>query len=497
MTDADFLAWAASSDCRPMALVHVTVRISGVETTLYLSTRNFVTGAADTPSNTAYDAIVVGGARFSARMDDDGDTGTLSIGDIELENVAGVRDAWLGSDYVWKNRQVVIYIGDPRWPISDFKLVHDGVVDDIDSREENKLNLRLMDKTQLLNVPLSEDVLGGSTVNKDKLIPNCFGECFNVEPLCINPATQQYQFHSGASEDIIEANSGGAVPVTITKSVATGKFTLSAAPANTLICASVQGDKPSAFSRNIAVIFKRICKDFGPTATRLVDADLDLTQLSAFEAAFTQSVGLYAPERINKLEACRQLAASVGAQVIPTMAGKFRLVQYTASPAGTPIEVTASDMEEGSLHIADRLPVRATCTLGWGKNWRVVDAPSGGVPTSSSALYMKEWRTVTRSDSTVASVHKLDAAEVMEETLLIVESEAVTECERRRDDRKVQRQIYEATYLPHLLLTELGSAMTITHARFNLVAGKTGQVVNVERDWLRKGGPRIVIGVRA
>ena len=54
MTDAAFLAWLQSADCIRCALVEVVARIGGVETTLYLSNRNYVTASGDTPASTEF-----------------------------------------------------------------------------------------------------------------------------------------------------------------------------------------------------------------------------------------------------------------------------------------------------------------------------------------------------------------------------------------------------------------------------------------------------------
>ena len=101
---------------------------------------------------------------------------------------------------------------------------------------------------------------------------------------------------------------------------------------------------------------------------------------------------------------------------------------------------------------------------------------------------------MTSTDATVASTYKLDAQPVQVDTLLIDTTEASAEAQRRRDLWKTQRSVYTATYLPELLLVELGDTWTITHPRLGLSAGKTGLVVNIERDWL-KG--RVTVGVLA
>jgi hypothetical protein len=488
MTDAQFIAWLKKASSIRTALVEVVARIGGVETTLYLSNRPYVTGAADAPANTRYDPCIVGGVSFTETLNLDGDP-SISYGDIEIGNQGGVRDGWL--DYVWANRQIKVYMGDPRWIRSDFRKVFDGIVGDIDSRTAEVLNLRLLDKLQRLNNPVTEATLGGATNNKDRLIPFSLGECSNVQPLLIDPATLKYQVHGGAIEDVIEARDNGA-PVSITKQIAAGTFTLNQLPAGT-ITASVQGDKPAAYHNDISNLVQRLATGYGPATTRFSGADLDAANLAAFAAANTQPVGLYGSDRVNVLAACQQLAASVGAYAVVTTLGLLRLVQVALPPPGVATVVTEVDLDYHTLHVAERRPVVSTCKLAWCKNWMVQESGlAGGLPPTSAVLFNQEWLTTTSSDAGVAAIYKLDAEPQQQETLLLVEADAVAEAARRRDLWKTPRTIYEAQYRAHLLLTELGDAITIKHARFGLAAGKTGMVVNIVRNWL---AGRVTLGV--
>lgn len=492
LTDAQFKAWLASADSIRTALVEVTARIAGVETLLRLSNRNYITAAGDSPASTAYTACVAGGVSFSEELSLDGSP-SISYGDIEIHNASGERDAWL--DYVWANRAAQIYIGDPRWPRADFRKVFDGIVGDIAMRSGKVLNLKLLDKLQRLNVPLSEATLGGATGNKDRLLPITFGECHNVEPLLTNPATLVYQYHAGAAEGLIEVRDNGARITSYTSSLAAGTFTLTASPVGQ-ITASVQGAKPAGtYANTISALVQYICQNYGPTTTRFTGADLDAAQLATFAAANTQPVGLYCGERVNVLAVCQQLAASVGAQVVCTTTGLLRLIPLTLPASGTPVAVTAADMEAGSLTVSSRPPVKATAKIGYCKNWTVqTSGLAGGLPASSAASFGTEYLTVTSSDATTAATYKLDAQPVQQDTLLLTEATATTEAQRRRDLWKTPRAIYTARYLAPLLLTELGDAITLTHPRFGLAAGKTGIVTSISRDWLRG---RIEIGVLA
>lgn len=490
MTDAAFLAWLQGPDCIRCALVEAVARIVTTETTLYLSSQNYTTGSADTPASTAYTACISGGVNFSETLNLDGQA-SISYGDLEIDNTDGSRDGWL--DYVWANRAINVYIGDPRWPRSDFRLVFSGVIGDIDTRSRTTLNLRLLDKLQRLNNPVNETVLGGATGNKDRLIPLTFGEAFNVTPLLTNPATLEYQVHNAAIEDIIEVRDNG-IPVVITKYIATGKFTLSQASVGT-ITASVQGDKPSAWSTNVSTLVQRLATAYGPAATRLSGGDLDSASLSAFAAANVQPVGLFVSDRANVLQVCQELASSVGAQVVMTTQGLLRLVKLALPAVGTPVAVTARDMEANSLHISDRPSVQSTAKLGFAKNYTVQSSGlAGGVAPSNAASFAQEWVEWKASDAAVAAVYKLDAEPPIETTLLLTASDAGAEATRRVTLWMTQRNVYEARYFAHLLLTELGDPITITHSRFGLSGGKTGQVVQVSRDWL---GGRVTLGVLA
>ena len=109
LSDAQFTAWLASASSIRTVLVEVVARIVSTETTLYLSNRNYITGSADTPASTAYQACIAGGVSTSEALNLDGSP-SMSWGDIEIANADGSRDGWL--DYVWANRAVNVYVGD-------------------------------------------------------------------------------------------------------------------------------------------------------------------------------------------------------------------------------------------------------------------------------------------------------------------------------------------------------------------------------------------------
>lgn len=477
MTDAEFKAWLVSTARVPVVLVEVAVRSGGVETTRYLSSRGYTTGSADTPASTAYKPVIVGGLKVSETLPLNGTAG-MAFGDIELDNTTGALDGWLSD--IWANRAVNVFVGDVRWVRSDFRLVFSGLVADAGSRSRNLINLKIRDKLQQLNTTVTETKLGGTSTNADRLLPLTFGEAVNVEPLLIDKALLKYQWHAGAAERLIEVRDYG-VPVTATADLTAGTFTLAASPAGTITC-SVQGAKPSGtYANRIGALIQHIATTYGTTP--FVSGDVDSTNFAAFDAANTQPVGLYLADRENVLAVCQRLAASVGAQVCMSAAGKLRLLKVSL-PGSPGTAVSANQMLEQSLEVASRPAVIASVKLAYCRNYTVQQNLQTGIPPEHKALFAEQWITATSKDATTATTYKITQEPEQEETDLLTNADATAEATRRLNLWKTQRTIYRYDSGPDLMLEELGGYQTITHGRFGL-SGVNAQIIGIERDWLQ------------
>lgn len=484
-------AWLKTPDHIRTILVEISgVIIGGVSSTLYLSNKSFTTTSTDTPANTTYDPCIVGGVSFSESISLDYTT-NIGFGDIEIANINGERDAWL--NYIFTNKTIKLYIGDPRWTKADFYLIFNGIVDDITSRDRNTLNLILLSKLERLNNPITETLLGGTGNNKDRLLPILFGECFNIEPLNTDsvPNVLEYMVHNGPIEDIIEVRDKG-VPVSITKNLAQGKFTLNNTPFGQ-ITASVQGYKPSTYSDNIATIIENIILNYGPSNSRLTSSDIDTANFTTFKSTYTDPVGYYCKDRTNILEICQNLAKSIGAALVCNSQGLVRLVRLSIPGSGTTMEVTAEDMEFNSLSMSEKPLVKGSVKLNYCKNWTVQNASSlaGVVNQNNITLFDREWLSTVSTNSTVVSDYALSTEPQEEYTYFLTSTPAATEATRRLNLWSTPRFIYTATYYAHMLPVELGDNLTITHRRFNF-STKTGIVVSIDRDWI---AGRVTIGV--
>lgn len=478
MTDEQFTAWLKSHSARVCVLVEVLASVGGIETIRYLSSTGYVSGATDAPAHTVYVPCIVGGVTVTEVLPLDG-TASLSYGDIEVANPSGLRDAWL--DDVWANRQISVLVGDLSWPRANFRTVFSGLVADLGARSAERLNIVLRDKSQQINTPITEAKLGGSTANKDRLLPLCFGEVHNIIPLLVDPANLEYQVHQGAIERIIEVRDNG-VPVAITASLSTGKFRLAATPVGQ-VTASVQGAKPGGtYANTVGALVQHIVTSHGTTP--LGTSDIETSQLAAFDAAHPQPVGVYLADRANTLAVCQQLAASVGAQVSIDPFGKLRLLQISLPAVGTPTAVAPTDMLDGTLSMASRPAIQPAVKLRYCQNYTVQSNLQSGIPPEHADLYAQAWLTVTATDTATAAAYRVSEAPAETDTALLATADAQAEADRRLAIWGTRRRVMAYRGTPATMLHSLGGAQTITAPRFGLDAGVTGQIIKRETDWL-------------
>ena len=487
MTETQFLEWLQHPSAARMVLIEAQVNVAGQEATRYLSSWPYVTGEDDVPASIEYMPWATSGLAFTEQVSLSGEAG-LSGGDIELDNADGALDGWLAD--VWRNRAIKVWTGDPSWPRADFRLVFDGILDSVVSTSRESLTMVLRDKLQRLNTQITEAKLGGTSPNKDAILPIPFGECHNVSPLLTNPATLEYGF-LGSVESIAEVRANGK-PVAVAVDNATGRFKPITNPQAQVITVSVQGDKGAGYAPRIAPLVQRIATGFGKETDRFTLGDLDLANLAAFDAAHPQLVGLYLADRGNQAQAIQQLAASVGAQAIMSRAGQLRLVQIALPGTGVPEDIGPDQMKEHSLHPVQCLPVVAAVKIGFDKNWTVQAGLTTSIPPEHADLYATEWLTETVVDEAVRTRYRLSDDPVQIDTCLKTRADAQAEAARRLALNSVPRTIYEFDGEPEMMLLELGQAVTLRDERFGLQEGMPGVVVLLSRFWLTG---RVTVGV--
>lgn len=478
----DFTAWLQDTRAVRCVLVEAVSSVNGSNVTRYLSTKDYT----DNVAGRIYNPIVAANSiQLIELMSVDGSP-SMSFGDVELHNTDGAIDSWLRD--IWVNKAITILIGDVRWLRADFTTIFSGTIEDIDSRSADSLNIKVRDKLQRLNTPISEVRLGGVSVNKNELVPICFGECFNVKPLLSNPATLEYVVHHGGlSSNTIEGlveprDSGVPVGFSYVQSLVKTRFTLNAQPFGQ-VTTSVQGIKDSStWITTVSKVIQKIVTAYGGD-NKFVSGDLDTSQLATFDTANPQPVGLYVESRENTLSVCNQVAASVGAQLVMSRLGKLQLLKIDLPAAGTPFEIDSDDIIQNSLSITNKFPVQAALKLNYCKNWSVQTGLLTGIPEEHKKMYASEWASVTVEDTTVKADYVLDAEPQPIDTLLLKESDAIEEATRLLNIYKNPVVVISFTGTARLVELVLGQAVLVTYPRFGLDSGADGQVIGLSIDW--------------
>lgn len=440
------------------------------------------------PASTNYPPIIEGGLQVSESISLDGSP-SMSYSNIEISNENGMRDYWL--NYVWVNRAIKIYVGDLAWAKADFQLVFDGIIFDIDSSSRENLVLKIRDKLQRLNNPISttevKDIYPATLDTADyyhSFVPLTFGECFNIKPLLIDSVTLEYAVHQQYIEQIIEVRDNG-IPLSASAySVGIHGFTLLNNPSGE-ITASVQGDKVvTVYNNTIASLIKRIVKDYGNEASKLTDSDIDLVNFASFETAHTQPVGIFIADKVNLIEVIQQLAFSVGAVVTFGRDGKLRLLQI-AAPENLPsqYDITDADMVESSLKLASRIEVKANARIGYCKNWTVQKGLVTSIPDHHKTYYANDNLKVTKYNIPTKNLYKIPYKLETRETLLLTSTDAKNEAQRECDLYSIARATYEFEAFAIGLQLSLGDVITIYSTRYGMTVGKKALVLKLKPDY--------------
>jgi hypothetical protein len=181
----------------------------------YASGVGFVTGAAETPASTWYDARIQQPATMRRDCFDLATTrgeSRVGFGNLVLLNGDGALDALL--DYSFDGWPITIRQGSPgaAYP-SGFTTLLVGTMNQAEFNN-NTVTISLRDRQQELRVPLQSAKYGGTNqlpngldgVDSDlkgKPKPFCCGQVQNIAPPCVNTSKLIYQVHDAAVNQIV------------------------------------------------------------------------------------------------------------------------------------------------------------------------------------------------------------------------------------------------------------------------------------------------------
>jgi len=468
ISDAQYAVWLEDSTAQRVTLYRVSCLVNGQPVVRRLANGPF-TGPASAP----YVAAIAKDLEISRSISIDSDA-KLSAGDVEVWNVNGEFDSWFAD--VWANQRVEVYVGDVRWDESDFRLSFVGNLADIAyGSDRSTLVLKFRDALQRLNTPVSEAKMADGT-----LYPVALGEVPNMTPK-YDSVTGRYYYHCGPAEGLIEPRTDGKKrSPDVTDDPTNGRFAFNVAIGPGAVTCSVQGDKTGGIYRNtIASLVQLLATAYGKASTRMTADDIDAANFLAFNVKNPQPVGLAILDRTNVLAACAQLASSKGAQLVPSMVGKLRLIQY-AIPTSAAMGIPRSMQVQDSLVPVVRSQVAAAVQIGFCRNYTTQPNLQTSLPAEHKQMFATEWQPYTTPpDKPTQDAYSLYEDPAMEQTCLLSLADAESEGLRRQALKKVPRTTYRVELTPAGMLVELGEARNLFSDRFGLDAGKPGLVTSL------------------
>lgn len=473
ISDAQYSAWLRADNQSRVLLVEVEAYSGGSVVTRYLSTHGFVTTPTDSPASTGYEDIVLEVPQIRSQMGEQlRGRSLVSYGDIDVDNSSGVRDSWLTD--AWDGRPVRLYLGDPSWPKSDFRLVFSGAIQDIQARDSATLTLRVRDRQHLLNVPACTTLIGGTDSTKDARRPICYGECKNVRPVLIDSATRTYAVHDGQIEAIDAVYVGGATTAAYTANLTLGTITLTAALTGTLT-ADVRGSKTGGTYVNTAAdVLQRLVTE----RTTLTGSDIDSASISALNTAIGAVVGVYVNgDSTTVLQALDTLLTGIGCYYAIGRDGKITVGQF-AAPSGAPVvTLDADEIEEDSVELVRRILPAKSVRLGYARFW---DTSTSGATTLTEAQRerLAQPYLVAKATNTLTG-HLLAMDEDLQPTCLVSSTAAGTEATRQAALYGQLRYVYRLAGFTAAQQVKLGDVVALSLGRFGLTSSTLVRVVGL------------------
>jgi hypothetical protein len=294
-------------------------------------------------------------------------------------------------------------------------------------------------------------------------------------------------------ESIIEVRDNGVPINTSSVNLAAGRFKLDK-PSNGQITISVQGTTNNislstsslitAYGNTLAKLIATICIYYGNNLNRLTLADIDVNNFLSFNNTHPQLLGYVVNDRENVLNVCTNLANSLGAQLYFNRLGLLQLLQLGVYTPDAVVNITDTDILFHSLEISNRTQVVAATKIGYCKNWTTQASLVTNIPMAHKTMFATEWYSTTSTDTSVKAAYKLNTDPVQKDTYLLKGTDADAEALRLNNFFKVPRTVYKMTGISKLLSLKLGQQVILTHNRFGLSTGKSGQVITLNPNWL-------------
>lgn len=486
ISDSQFTDWLRADNKLRCVLVEAAYYPSGggSESTRYLSNLGYTCAPTESPANQAYEDILTGipeirsymGEQFRGRS-------LITYGDIEVDNSGGARDSWLLD--AWHLRELRIYLGDPSWWRSDFRLVFKGLTEDIRARDGRTLALKIRDYQSIFEKPLQTQTVDVGTMAGTKR-PVCYGKVWRVPAVSADTSSQVWTVSDKPAQAIDIVYEDGFVITGSCLLDPTGSaygwgqgaafaysghaigYTAGKAVADVRMHEKYTGD-----------IVKRILLD----RAGLSDAQIDPATITAFNdaAGGSREVGYYTiDDDVTVGDALDALMAGIGGYYTFDRSGRFVGGVLDRPSLGSPVlTLTADDIKDGGVELVKRIVPPLTARLGYAPYWSITTSVNTGAGlTAQQIARLKVKYDVLNSTYTTGAEH-YGVDEPLAPSCFADSAGAITETGRRRDLWGVLRFVFRVRAFLGAQQLRVGDCITLQVARYGFDAGEKVIVIGM------------------
>lgn len=471
-------------------------------TTAYLATHAYVSEPSDDPPNQVYQARVCAIPEFAQRMTElfIGRT-TANEGKVEITADAAL-DAWI-FERDWIGRGARLRVGDPSWPLADFRWLCTGVTADLQVNDTNRMVFVVRDLQHLLNQPIRVDAMqAGPAAGRPQ--PLTFGSAYSVPGTLEDAATHRYRFNDGPLSAIANVRTQGGPALTHTPDLFDGCTVITNPNAITgRVTADVTGATYGANPLNNASdLIRHLVTDRGYFEAEQLDA----ASFATLKAQCPAPLAYFVPTaEVDVYQAVDEVLMTVGAYAAVSREGKYFVKRFDFD--GDPVmTVGREQIVEFGLRLTRVLQPVRSIRIAARKNQAVATGDvqvAGGFGAASEteiALSMQPHQFVGAAQNpnavNYARMRRLlnpgrggaplpPSTPLAEEpgtipSLFVYQADATVEAQRRMGLWGVLRYLFSVTCFITPLRLSLGDAITLVHHRYGLALGKHAVIVGLK-----------------
>jgi len=387
-------------------------------------------------------------------------------GSIQLSNADGALD-YLLTSYSFDKKPIEIRmlrgISDTD-EVEDHPIIYKGLTQNI-SATEDTIEIIVGDNMVKLDRDFPPNVTDGQR------IPIALGKVYNVEPILVDEAANEYQVHDGAVTSIDAVYVGGELQTLTTDytvDAANGKFTMTSTPAG-VVTADVTNDVThGSYTNGAGVLLYEMATIYGGLSIGS-DAEIEDTTYTT-AAANAYEHGAYFKDRTTLIEAMNVILHSVNGILFQNSGLlEFKVLEIPSSAPDTD-PITDDDIIEIEV-LPTEIYAISKAIVNYKKNHRVLTEDELGASPDDREFATKEWLSNFALAINVQFAFSALRDTVVSSTITN-STDAQTEATARALFYANDNKIYRVRMKLNPLYLNVGGACEIRCSRFGLSSGK-------------------------